>query len=99
MSSDTSKSTAGEGSSASASGERSAPNAGGQAAADSAERGDGPGEGQSGGPGDLKDRFRAALQRKQSRSEVNTGYTKGEPKVHEARESGSRKRQFRRKSG
>ena len=98
MSSDTSKPAAGEGSSASASGEQAAPDAGEQAA--SAARGDGPADDRSGGQGDdLKDRFRAALQRKHSRSEVNTGYTKGEPKVHEVRESSSRKRQFRRKSG
>ena len=48
---------------------------------------------------DLKDRFRAALQRKQSRTEVNTGYLQGEPKVHEVHGATGRRRQFRRKSG
>ncbi|GAB3423154.1 DUF5302 domain-containing protein [Flindersiella endophytica] len=49
--------------------------------------------------GDLKSRFRDALNRKQAHSDGGAPKALGEPKVHEVHSSSTRKRQFRRKSG
>ena len=50
-------------------------------------------------PDDTKDKFRAALERKQAKQHANNGDAQSDSKVHGTHARAGAKREFRRKSG
>jgi hypothetical protein len=54
---------------------------------------------EEGAPGEVKDAFRDALERKRGKKHPHEAATQGDSKIHDSRGAAGGKRTFRRKSG